>query len=278
MATYVVGDLQGCLEPLKILLDQVHYTDGHDRLWLTGDLVNRGPASLETLRFLRTLTQPVIVLGNHDLHLLGLACGHRRALPGDTLDALLAAPDCWDLLDWLRKQPLLYYDQSHKVVMVHAGLPPEWTVTEARGRAAELEQALQGPRFCETLAGLYGPRPDQWDSGLGGAERLRFIANALTRIRYCDTQGRLDMHDKGALGTQRAGLLPWFSVPGRRSQDTRILFGHWSSLGAHIFENVTCLDSGCLWGGTLTALRLEDFVFLSVPCSKNKTARAEGVI
>lgn len=266
MATYAIGDLQGCLRSLQALLAHIHYVDGVDRLWFTGDLVNRGPESLETLRFLRTLTDPVIVLGNHDLHLLGVACGARRIGTDDTLEAVLSAPDRIELLDWLRKQPLLYYDEDHGVAMVHAGLPAQWDMREARVHAAELEAVLQGPDLCQALEGVYGPLPDTWNSALSGPERLRFIANALTRIRYCDLAGRLDMRDKGPLGTQTPGLVPWFDVPGRRSRETRILFGHWSSLGRRTFGNVVCLDSGCLWGGTLTALRLEDSVFFSVPC------------
>ncbi len=277
MATYVIGDLQGCLEALHKLLAHIGYVDGRDRLWFAGDLVNRGPESLATLRFLRTLTDPVIVLGNHDLHLLSVACGHRTPHPDDTLDDVLRAPDRDALLDWLRKQPLLYYDKARGTALVHAGLPPSWDLREAQARARELEQALQGPDPCAVLASLYGPRPDRWNEDLRGPERLRFIANALTRIRYCDRDGRLDMRDKGPPGTQQPGLVPWFEVPGRPSQDTRILFGHWSSLGAHTLGNVACLDSGCLWGGALTALRLEDWRRFAVPCEKRGDTRVEGM-
>ncbi len=277
MADYVIGDLQGCLGALKALLKHIAYIDGHDRLWFTGDLVNRGPDSLETLRFLQTLTAPITVLGNHDLHLLGVACGHRRVAPDDTLEAILSAPDRDQLLGWLRKQPLLYYDVAKRVIMVHAGLPAQWDIPQALALAAELEAALRGPQFCLTMAQLYGPKPDLWSNDLKGGERLRFIANALTRIRYCDQDGRLDMRDKGPLGTQGAGLIPWFQVATRRNRDTRIVFGHWSSLGAQCFENVVCLDSGCLWGGALTALRLDDLAFLSVPCDKAHNALAEGM-
>ncbi len=266
MATYAIGDLQGCFRSLKALLEHIRYRDGVDRLWFTGDLVNRGPESLETLRFLRALTDPVIVLGNHDLHLLGVACGARRIGEDDTLGAILSAPDRVELLDWIRKQPLLYHDTQRGVAMVHAGLPAQWDIHEARARAAELEEALRGPGLCRALGSLYGPLPDLWSPELAGPERLRFIANALTRIRYCDSQGRLDMRDKGPLGTQTPGLVPWFEAPNRLSQGTRILFGHWSSLGRHTFGNAICLDSGCLWGGTLTALRLEDSHFFSIPC------------
>ncbi len=269
MATYAIGDLQGCLASLRRLLDRIRYVDGYDQLWFTGDLVNRGPDSLATLRFLRTLTRPVIVLGNHDLHLLGVAWGSRRRTAGDTLDAILTAPDRDEILDWLRKQPLLYYDEARDIALVHAGLPAQWDIPQALACAAELENELKGPHLASTIDGLYGPRPDLWHDDLSGTDRLRFIANALTRIRYCDRQGRLDMRDKGPLGTQSAGLVPWFQVAGRRSASTRILFGHWSSLGRQTLGNTVCLDSGCLWGGELTALRLEDSVFLSVPCAKH---------
>ncbi|MHB1753612.1 MAG: symmetrical bis(5'-nucleosyl)-tetraphosphatase [Acidiferrobacter sp.] len=266
MATFAIGDLQGCLRSLKALLGHIRYQDGVDRLWFTGDLVNRGPDSLETLRFLRTLTDPVVVLGNHDLHLLGVACGVRRVGEDDTLATILQASDRVELLDWLRKQPLLYYDAGHDVAMVHAGLPAQWDIHEARARASELEDVLRGPDLCRALESLYGPLPDLWSPTLTGPDRLRFIANALTRIRYCDPRGRLDMRNKGPLGTQTPGLVPWFEVPNRLSQGTRILFGHWSSLGRRTFGNAICLDSGCLWGGTLTALRLEDSRFFSIPC------------
>ncbi|MHB1567012.1 MAG: symmetrical bis(5'-nucleosyl)-tetraphosphatase [Acidiferrobacter sp.] len=267
MATYVIGDLQGCLTPLVALLAHIGYVDGQDQLWFTGDLVNRGPDSLATLRFVRALTNPIVVLGNHDLHLLGVACGHRRAAAGDTLAPILAAPDRDVLLNWLIHQPLLYYDRARETVLVHAGLPPQWNGHQAEACAAELSQALAGADACAVLSQLYGPRPDVWDEHLQGPERLRFIANALTRLRYCDAHGRLDMHDKGPLGSQSPGLVPWFAVAGRRASGTRIVFGHWSSLGARDFGNAICVDSGCLWGGSLSALRLEDSVILSVPCA-----------
>lgn len=277
MATYVIGDLQGCLTPLQMLLAHIGYVDGQDQLWFTGDLVNRGPDSLATLRFVRALTAPIVVLGNHDLHLLGVACGQRRLAAGDTLAPILAAPDRDDLLNWLIDQPLLYYDQVRATVLVHAGLPPQWDVAAAAGYAAELSQALRGTRRCAVLSQLYGPQPDVWDEGLQGAERLRFIANALTRMRYCDARGRLDMHDKGPPGSQQRGLMPWFAVPGRRAEHARIVFGHWSSLGAHHFGHVICVDSGCLWGGSLSALRLEDSVILSVPCDRGPGPQGEEV-
>ena len=267
MATYVIGDLQGCLTPLHKLLDHVGYVDGRDRLWFTGDLVNRGPESLATLRFIRGLTDAIVVLGNHDLHLLGVACGHRRIAPDDTLEAILQAEDREELLNWLTEQPLLYYDHERRTALVHAGIPPQWDIGEACARARELETALRGSHPCQELAGLYGAQPDLWTDSLTGTNRLRYIANGLTRMRYCHRDGRLDMRDKGPIGTQAGGLLPWFAVPNRRTQDIRIVFGHWSSLGAQTFGSAICLDSGCLWGGTLSAFRLEDDTILSVPCA-----------
>ncbi len=273
MATYVIGDLQGCLADLHRLLDHVGYADGRDQLWFTGDLVNRGPESLATLRFVRQLTDPVVVLGNHDLHLLGVACGHRRIAPDDTIEAILQAEDREELLDWLTEQPLLYYDEVRQTALVHAGIPAPWDIRQALAHAGELQAALRTPDPCRTLAGLYGPKPDVWDDGLEGIERLRFIANGLTRMRYCHPDGQLDMRDKGPLGSQASGLVPWFAVPGRRTNDIRVVFGHWSSLGAHVFGRAICLDSGCLWGGSLSALRLEDDRILSVPCAGPDAAR-----
>ncbi len=273
MATYVIGDLQGCLAALKRLLDHIGYEDGRDRLWFTGDLVNRGPESLATLRFVRELTDPVVVLGNHDLHLLGVACGHRRIAPDDTLEAILQADDRKELLDWLTRQPLLYYDRLRRTALVHAGIPAQWDIEQALAHAGELEAALRGDNPCHTLAGLYGTTPDAWDESLTGADRLRFIANGLTRMRYCHPDGRLDMRNKGPLGSQASGLVPWFEVADRRTQDIRIAFGHWSSLGSHAFGHAICLDSGCLWGGSLSALRLEDNQILSIPCAGADRAR-----
>jgi bis(5'-nucleosyl)-tetraphosphatase (symmetrical) len=272
VATYVIGDLQGCHADLLALFARLSFDPTRDRVWFTGDLVNRGPASLEVLRTVRALGErAVVVLGNHDLHLL--ACRYvgdvRRR--GDTLDDVLAAPDRDVLLDWLRSRPLLHHDPALGVTLVHAGLPPQWSLDDARGLAAEAAALLAGPDPAATLRTMYGNRPDRWTAGLLGAERFRFVVNALTRLRYVHADGRLELGAKGAPGTQPDGLLPWFAATGRRSRTTRIAFGHWSTLRLSPEEearyNVLPLDTGAVWGGRLSAIRLEDGARFDVPGS-----------
>ncbi len=259
MATYVLGDIQGCYDELQRLLSHIDFAPGRDVLWLTGDLVNRGPKSLEVLRFVRNLGGGAItVLGNHDLHLLALSQGvNRRHGHGDTLDALLQAPDRDVLLDWLRRRPLLHHDAVLGYTLIHAGLPPQWDLCAAQARAGELEAVLRGAHWHTFLAHMYGNQPDHWSDTLCGQDRLRFIANCFTRLRYCSPQGRLALKPKGAPGSQPGGILPWFDIPGRASTGTRILFGHWSTLGYREGQGIYSLDTGCLWGGTLTALRID---------------------
>lgn len=258
MATYAIGDVQGCYDALGRLLDHIRFDDGTDRLWFTGDLVNRGPQSLETLRFVRSLGDAAVtVLGNHDLHLLAIAAGCQSARPSDTLDDILAAPDRHDLLDWLRRRPLAHYDAACGYLMVHAGLAPQWTRSEALTLAAEVGARLAAPDWTDFLSGMYGNEPARWDPGLVGIDRLRVIVNFLTRLRFCTPDGTMDFDHKGPPGTQPAPLLPWFAVPERKSIDDRIICGHWSALGAINSHNVSALDSGCVWGGALTALRLD---------------------
>lgn len=258
MAIYAVGDLQGCLDPLRHLLDQVRFDPVCDRLWLVGDLVNRGPQSLETLRFVRSLGPAAItVLGNHDLSLLALAQGHLKVRRKDTFQEVLAAPDADELLHWLRQRPLLHHDPQRKVLMVHAGLAPQWTLEQACAYAAELEATLRGPNWREFIAVMFGHEPDRWHDALEGAARLRCITNILTRIRYCTSDGRLDFDSKGPPGTQPAGLYPWFSLPHARPQDTLVVFGHWAALGLYRDQGVMGLDSGCVWGHVLSMLRLD---------------------
>ncbi len=275
MAVYAVGDLQGCLDPLRRLLDRLGFDPARDRLWLTGDLVNRGPSSLETLRFVRGLGEAAVcVLGNHDLHLLAVAAGAAPGRPEDTLDAVLEAPDREALLAWLRARALLHHDAALGWTLVHAGLPPQWDLAEAAERAREAEAALRGPGWRALLAAMYGDEPARWDPALAGHARLRFIVNALTRLRYCTADGALALRHKGPPGSQPEGCLPWYAVPGRRSAGTRIVFGHWSTLGALAGgtgrDDVVCLDGGCVWGGRLLALRLdaEDARPLSVGCTR----------
>ena len=259
MATYAVGDVQGCCDELESLLDALRFDPARDRLWFVGDLVNRGPRSLDALRLVRQLGDAaVVVLGNHDLHLLAIARGAAHLRPGDrALEPILAAPDRESLLDWLQSRALLHHDAALGVTMLHAGLPPQWDIPLARRCAAELETALRGDHSGRLFAAMYGNQPDLWDDGLEGEERLRFITNALTRLRVCDRAGRLLLKYKGPPGKMPASAIPWFQVPGRRSAGARIVCGHWSALGYHDGDGVLALDTGCVWGGTLTARRLD---------------------
>ena len=268
MAVYAIGDLQGCLDPLKRLLDKVRFDPAADRLWFTGDLVNRGPASLATLRFVRDLgPQVVTVLGNHDLHLLAAAWAENRPLKKrDTLADILEAPDREELLEWLRRQPLFHQDPDLGFAMVHAGLPPQWDLEDARAAAAELEAVLRGDRFVDFLRQMYGNKPDRWDPALRGIERLRFSINAFTRLRYLKRDGSLDFDNQGPLSKAGKALVPWFDFPGRRSAGARIVFGHWSTLGYHAEGGVFGIDTGCVWGGRLTALQLDGEVPHHVEC------------
>lgn len=268
MPTYAIGDVQGCYTEMMRLLDHVCFDPAHDRLWLVGDVVNRGPDSLPVLRYIRSLgDSAVMVLGNHDLHLLAIASSTAARRSKDaSLFQVLDAPEAAELLDWLRCQPLLHHDADLGFTMIHAGLPPQWDLVMAQACAREVEQVLRGEEYAAFFAHMYGDEPALWSGQLSGWERLRFITNCLTRLRYCDQQGRLALQPKGAPGTQPESLWPWFDLPDRRSRDMRIVFGHWSTLGCHFDDGVFALDSGCLWGGHLTALRLEDMEAFSVPC------------
>lgn len=258
MAIYVVGDIQGCYDELQQLLEQLRFDPANDQLWFVGDVVNRGPRSLESLRFVRELgDSAIMVLGNHDLHLLAISEGIRSSKRRDTLDKILAAPDASELLLWLRQRPLLHYNKRLKTLMVHAGLPQEWSRKQALKRATEVETILRGPHYQDFLKVMYGNEPSRWDKKLAGMERLRFITNALTRIRYCTPDGSLDMINKQSPGSQPQTLTPWFAMKQRRSQKTRIVFGHWSTLGYLDDYNCIALDTGCLWGGRMTAIRLD---------------------
>ena len=267
MATYAIGDIQGCYDSLQALLARCAFDPATDRLWLVGDLVNRGPQSLTTLRFIRSLGDAAVtVLGNHDLYLLMVAEGGAKFRgKDDTLQEILDAPDCDELLYWLRHQPLCYTDGEY--CMVHAGLLPQWTAARARELSCEVESALQGPNFREFILNLWGSEPAGWSDDLAGWPRLRVIVNAMTRMRFCTLDGIMEFKVKGKLSNAPAGHLPWFDLPDRQSRDAVLVTGHWSALGLKVEPNFLALDSGCLWGGHLTAVRLEDRAVFQVPCS-----------
>jgi len=267
MPSYAIGDIQGCHKELQRLLEHIKFDPAEDSLWFVGDLVNRGPDSLAVLRFVRSLgDRAITVLGNHDLHTLAVAHGHLKYHRNDNIDDILDAEDCDELMNWLRHQPLLHHDAKLNFTMLHAGLPPQWDLATAQACANEVESVLQGSEYVEFLENMYGNKPDTWDDKLQGIERLRFITNCFSRLRYCDASGRLALEEKGKPGEQPFGLMPWFNVPGRKSSTMRIVFGHWSTLGTVESDTVYAVDTGCLWGGTLTALRLEDCQAFSIDC------------
>ena len=257
MATYAVGDVQGCYDALRRLLDLVQFDPSRDTLWLVGDLVNRGPQSAATLRFIKGLgSSAVALIGNHDFHLLVAAYGHSKQYPGDTLDDVLNAPDRDELLHWLRRQKLMHAEGGY--AMVHAGLLPQWSIKKAIELAAEVETAVRGDDIDAFLRPLYGNLPNAWDDTLRGDERLRVIVNAMTRMRLCTSNGEMEFKHKLAPINMPSGYMAWFDVPSRASADTTIVFGHWASAGVVLQPGVIGLDSGCVWGRKLTAVRLED--------------------
>ncbi len=270
MAVYAIGDIQGCYDELRRALDALEFDPAIDHLWCVGDLVNRGPKSLDVLRFVSSLGKAAIcVLGNHDLHLLALAAGNPKPRNETSLASVLTAPDRDELLHWLRHRPLLHFDPAADFLMLHAGLPPQWDLTTAISCAQELEQVLRSSDADEFLLQMYGNKPDRWTPELSGIARWRFITNCLTRLRYCDADGRLALREKGPPGSQAKGRIPWFDHPQRATRDQRIVFGHWSTLGYVARHNVWALDTGCLWGGALTVLRLDQTPLAphSVPCA-----------
>lgn len=256
MAVYLIGDVQGCDQALARLLHTLDFSPSRDTVYLLGDLVNRGPDSLGVLRRVQALGSSArCVLGNHDLHALAVAAGARRPGRSDTLDALLHAPDRQALLSWLRQQPLAL--QAHGVLMVHAGVLPSWSAADTLALSAEVQHVLAGPDWQAFVQQMYGNEPDRWDAALQGTERLRVIVNALTRLRFCSAAGRMEFDTKEAAEHAPAGFMPWFDVPGRKTANEVVAFGHWSTLGWLGRPDVWALDSGCVWGGCLTALRLQ---------------------
>jgi bis(5'-nucleosyl)-tetraphosphatase (symmetrical) len=272
MATYAVGDIQGCCTEFRKLLELMRFDPSADKLWLVGDLVNRGPDSPGVVRLVRSLGDAAVtVLGNHDLHLLAVAEGVAERHHSDTLDDILSAPDCDELLDWLRAQRMLHVEGDH--VLVHAGLLPDWTVAQAQQLAREVEAALHGPQYRKFLERMYGNHPDHWEDGLGGYKRLRVITNAFTRLRICTPQGGMEFKFKGIPQNIPAGYLPWFEAPGRASAAATVICGHWSALGLKMTPNVVALDTGCLWGGPLSAIRVDDRRLFQVPCTTSPVAK-----
>jgi bis(5'-nucleosyl)-tetraphosphatase (symmetrical) len=269
MTIYAVGDLQGCLDPLQRLLDRVAFDPDEDRLWLVGDLVNRGPKSLETLRFVHGLRDSVVsVLGNHDLHLLAVAHDPARMKKHDTLRAILDAPDCGELIGWLRGLKLLHYDEQRRVAMVHAGLPPQWTLEQALDLAAEVEAVLRDDQHLpEYLSCMYGNEPAIWSDDLQGMTRLRVITNYLTRMRFCTAKGELELKAKEAASSAPKGFAPWFSHPQRKTRGLPLLFGHWAALEGRCDEpGVYALDTGCVWGNCMTMLDLNTWQYHRCDC------------
>ncbi|SVB41457.1 uncharacterized protein METZ01_LOCUS194311 [marine metagenome] len=276
MSTYAIGDIQGCYSELQNLLNEINFDERRDELWFAGDLVNKGPKSLQTLRFIKALgVNAKITLGNHDLHLLAVAKNIRPLLKKDTIQEILAADDVEELIDWLKSRPLLITDDNLNFTMVHAGLPPQWSLENAKEFAKECELILQSEKINKLLAEMYGDTPNIWSDSLQDYAKQRFIINCFTRIRFCNSDGMLDFDTKVAPGKQNTSLIPWYSLPNRKTKDNKIIFGHWSTV--HIGNeknfkqyNVYPIDTGCLWGGRLTAMRLEDEKVFSVPSEEPK--------
>jgi bis(5'-nucleosyl)-tetraphosphatase (symmetrical) len=270
MSIYAIGDVQGCFDELKQLLAQFRFDEKSDELWLVGDLVNRGPKSLEVLRFVKQLGQRAeVVLGNHDLHLVTQFEGFERPRNDDTFGDVLAAPDAKQLVDWLRTRRIMHLHGGY--AMVHAGLLPQWSIATALSLARQVEEALAAPGYREFLRNMYGSKPDEWSDSLTGWDRLRVIVNAMTRLRFCTPQGKMDLSAKGS--KPPPGYEPWFSF--RKKDEQAIVCGHWSALGLKLTEKLAALDSGCVWGGKLTALRLQDRKLYQVACKRYQAPGAE---
>jgi len=274
MATYAIGDVQGCYDQLRRLLDEIEFEPARDRLWFVGDLVNRGRQSLEILRFVKALGEgAVTILGNHDLHLLVVAEGFRKPHRSDTLEAVLSAPDRDELLAWLRHRKMMHAENDY--AMVHAGLLPQWTVAQAIGLGQEVERALSGENYREFLRHMYGNEPTRWRDDLLGYHRLRVITNAMTRLRLCTAEGTMEFSHKTGLQNLPSGFLPWYDVPTRASRDTAIISGHWAALGLVVRSDLLAIDTGCVWGRLLSAVRLDDRRIYQCDCREISGTAAE---
>ncbi|QMU61651.1 MAG: symmetrical bis(5'-nucleosyl)-tetraphosphatase [Gammaproteobacteria bacterium] len=273
MAIYAIGDVQGCFDELQELVSYISFNPEKDQLWFVGDLVNRGPKSLETLRWVKSLgSAAVTVLGNHDLHLLAAYAGIKELSSTSSLNSVLKAKDIDELINWLRQQPLMSYSKKLDFAMVHGGLAPQWDIKEALSYAKEVETKLRSKNYKDFLNNMYGDQPNQWDGRLKGWNRLRTITNFMTRVRYCTNQGVMSFTDKGPPGTQSTRMKPWYEIASRKSQDTTIVFGHWSTLGHVNNYNIIATDTGCLWGGALTAVQIENdkFITYQVECEAKR--------
>ncbi|MEC9375295.1 MAG: symmetrical bis(5'-nucleosyl)-tetraphosphatase [Pseudomonadota bacterium] len=272
MAIFAVGDIQGCFDELQQLIDTIKFDPTKDKLWFVGDLVNRGPKSLQTLQFIRNLNNSAVcVLGNHDLHLIAIALTGKYSNQDDSLIQILEDAACGDLIEWLRHQPLTHYDKDQNILMVHAGVIPNWSIKEVLSYGKEVEEVLRGKNANKFLKEMYGNTPDLWSKNLTGNDRLRFITNSLTRIRFCTPKGKLELETKHEPSKKFGNYLPWYEIPERKIFDTKIVFGHWSSLGLINKPNLLALDTGCVWGGTLTAVQInEESTVFEVPSQQPK--------
>ena len=276
MSTYAIGDIQGCYTELQNLLNEINFNEKNDQLWFAGDLVNRGPKSLQTLRFIKSLgASAKIVLGNHDLHLIAASKNIRPISNKDTIKEILTADDADELINWLKSRPLLLTDTDLGFTMVHAGIAPQWTLDAAKNFAKECESILQNEKIDDFLMHMYGDTPNIWSDSIEGYARQRFIINCFTRIRFCTINGTLDLDVKVAPGSQKKSLIPWYALPNRKTIDNKIIFGHWSTIHLGVENNfkkynVYPVDTGCLWGGQLTAMRLDDEKIFSVTSEQSK--------
>ena len=276
MSTYAIGDIQGCYTELQNLLNEINFNEKNDQLWFAGDLVNRGPKSLQTLRFIKSLgVSAKIVLGNHDLHLIAASKNIRPISNKDTIKEILTADDADELINWLKSRPLLLTDTDLGFTMVHAGIAPQWTLDTAKNFAKECESILQNEKIDDFLMHMYGDTPNIWSDSIEGYARQRFIINCFTRIRFCTIDGTLDLDIKVAPGSQKKSLIPWYALPNRKTIDNKIIFGHWSTIHFGVENNfkkynVYPVDTGCLWGGQLTAMRLDDEKIFSVTSEQSK--------